>query len=958
MSGIVPVSAGADEVAVECVPVVDDAVAAAQVAAECGSEVEIRSERSPWDTVFATPAGGMRVETSAAAVRTEVNGSWQEIDTTLALGAAGVEAAAAALPIVFSDGSAGMPLARIESGGHVLEFHAPFELTAPSVSGDRVTYPDVLPGVDLIASIDPDGTGFSEVLRVASAQAAANPALAELGFPVEVSEGLTVSEADGGFVASDAAGVRVFTSPTPLMWDSGSATAPAPAPAPASAPDGGSGVSGTSASTGAALVAGVDETSGEPVADDLVVAPGLDSAVMPMPVEVSGGSVTLTPDAGMLADPGTSWPVFIDPGVSGSRHEWTALRSGMSSDYKFSGDQGLGFCDVSVTSACGRDFTSRLVWEFHGLSKVSNVAAGDITSATFSAYGTHSFNCTAYAVQAFNVESIVSGTTWGSNSGWTAGNRQSTRSVAHRPGCDGEPRRIAWDIKQAAQEAASYNHAYITIGLRAADESTMAKWKRYKNTAKLSVSYNRAPVMPTTKSMKTTASGSNLACSTSKSGTDSIRTTRPTLRAHGVDPDGQKVRLRFKATDVATGDKVWQSSLTTARASGQQHTVKVPSGVLKDERVYRWRAESQDPGGRKSGWSDDMCYIRPDMTPPNKPTVTSNAYPENRVNGEVGTSGTFKFGPNGSKDVVKYKYSFNSDALNRHKPGSSASVSFTPESGGSQVLYVQSFDKAGRGSPVNVYRFSVAFPTVSGLWHLDEGSGTQASDAAPAEVAGQEASHPLTLSDASMWAPAGWDGGGSALTFGAGEAAHTDGPVLDTSKSYTVSAFVDLAATDTHRFAVSQDGQFSSAFKLGYLRDSSRCDGGAAGCWAFLAYARDGGGGLAATSPVPAVTDTWVHLTGVYDAGASTSSNSASATLKLYVCGGATDWEPRLATMVSLNPDGLGWSAGGDLQAGRAQYSAKATQGWAGQIDDVRAYDVALGEDQIRRVCWGSQVEF
>lgn len=933
----------------ECVESVGDAAVAVDVAVACGTEVEVVGARTEWDTVYATPAGETRVETSASAVRTRVNGSWEAVDTSLVARTAGIAAVAPALPITFSDGTAGRPLATIERDGHALEFHAPFELTAPVVDGSRVTYADVLPGVDLIASIDEDGTGFSEVLRVESPEAAANPALAELEFPVTVSDGLTVSEAEGGFVAADATGQEVFSSPTPLMWDAGStATAPEAVQSRSAllADDDG--------------VVGVDPLTGEPLGEP-VLAPALDSEVAAMPVEVSDGGagdgggdiVTVTPDAAMIADPDTSWPVYIDPGVSGSRTEWTAIRSGMSSDYKFSGDQGLGFCDVSVQSSCGKDFKSRLVWEFRDLSTVSGLASGDITSATFSAYGSHSYNCTSYAVQAYNVENIASGTTWSSNSGWTDANRQSTQSVAHRSGCDSShsPRRIAWDIKQAAQEAASKNHAYITIGLKAADETTMSRWKRYKYDAKLSVSYNRAPTMPTTKSMKTTADGGTLACHTTQAGTDSIRTMTPTLRAKGVDKDGQKVRLRFKVSDVVSGAMVWESALTSAQASNSEHTVKVPSGAMKDERVYRWRAESQDSAGRKSGWSNDMCYVRPDMTPPNKPTVTSSTYPVNKVGGGIDKAGTFTFGPNGSTDVVKYKYSFNSDALNASKTGSSASVSFTPRLGGSQTLYVQSIDKAGRGSPVNVYRFGVAFPSVAGYWHLDDGG----KDSSPGGA------RPLTISSSTsavdgVFKEFGVNPDDKALAFDStSDTAFTAGPVVDTAGSFSVTAFVSPdAANSSVQTAVSQDAYDYGGFKLGRL-SSSHCADGMTTCWGFWkTNADDYGSGYAmATSDIPVKAEEWTHLTGVYDA--------STQKVSLYVCpigtpseAAAGAGEPVLGKQ-QASFVGTTWTAGGSVQVGRGLTAGVLKENWVGRIDDPRMYNLALPITTIRSICQGDQ---
>ncbi|MGW8565844.1 LamG-like jellyroll fold domain-containing protein [Isoptericola sp. NPDC055881] len=959
LGGIVPVSAGAEETPIECVSSVADAASAAEMAAVCGSEVEVRSARTPWDTLWATPGGGGRVELSATAVRTDVNGGWEPIDTSLVAATepgAGITVAAPALPITFSDGTAGMPLATIASDEHVLEFHAPFGLTTPSIEDGRVIYPEVLPGVDLIATIDEDGSGFSEVLRVDSPQAAANPALAELEFPVTVSDGLNVAESEGGFVASDADGQEVFTSPTPLMWDSGSTAQQIEAAegAQAQLAAGDLGVMALSASLDAAEVGAqfgdtlVDPATGEPVGEP-VESPALSSTVAPMPVDVADRSVTITPDAGMIADPGTSWPIYIDPSIGREPVEWTALRSGMSSDYKFSGDQGLGLCDVSVEADCGRDFKSRLVWEFHNLDPIENLAASDIVYGHFSALGTSSYNCTSYAVQAYRVENIASGTTWDSNSGWTDSRLQDSRDVHHRSGCPDGPRRITWDVTDAAKYTAT-NGGYLTIGLKDYYENSMTRWKRYAHDAKLSIAFNRAPNTPY--SLSAVTEDGKYTCS-SESGTDNMRSRVPSLNAVVTDPDGpywgQKVRARFQVFDDASGSEVWESALTTAQESGQQHSVTVPSGELTSERVYRWRAQAQDvtddaDNSRTSPWSS-WCYIRPDTTPPKKPTVTSSTYPEDLVSGGIGTTGTFKFGPNGSDDVVKYAFSFNSDALSCRVvdpdscvSGNSATVSFTPKSLGSQVLYVQSLDKAGYGSPVAVYAFGVNFPSVSAYWHLD-GNGTDSA-------AGGK--HPLTMSPNPTFDPGVglYDNDKALALDSADDYASTSGPVVDTSKSFSVTAFVNPSSASSQvQVAVSQDGDLSSGFKLGRL-GTGNCSNGATTCFGFWKSNADSAkiDNTIVTSEVPVTPGGWTFLAGVYDAGTKQMSLTAC------------DLSRSVAVAVPSDPvtyGGTTWKSFGKAQVGRGLVNGTYGENWSGHIDDARVYAVPIPIETIRTICQG-----
>ncbi len=927
MVGVVPVTAGAEETPVECVGSVDDPGVAVDVAAACGMEVEVASARTPWETVWATPAGGSRVELSAAAVRTDVNGAWEPIDTSLVDGSAGITVAAPALPITFSDGTPGMPLATIESDGHVLEFHAPFDLTIPSVSGDRVTYPQVLPGVDLIASVDEDGSGFSEVLRVESPEAAANPALSELEFPVVVSDGLTVSESEGGFVATDVAGEEVFSSPTPLMWDSGSRAAE-------------SGVTAR-ATTLAVLEDQVDPLTGE-AGGEPVEAPALDSVVAAMPAEVSADAVSITTDEAMIADPGTSWPIYIDPSVGRDPVEWTAIRSGMSSDWKFSGDQGLGLCDVSVSSSCGRDFKSRLVWEFHDLGAVANVAAGDITSATFRAYGTHSYNCTSYAVQAYRVENIGSGTTWSSNSGWTDARHQANRDVHHKSGCSSPPGWVTWNVMDAAKHVAT-NGGYLTIGLKDYYENSMTRWKRYRHDAKLSIEYNRAPAKPTSLDV-VPAGGSAVACGSSAW----MRDATPQLRAKITDPDGNRLYHNFNVY-TSGGTLVYNGPWSgSSYASGTKVTRTVPSGEALSSGAYEFRVQAKDTGGR-SGPSAS-CRFNVDVTPPATPTVSPVAgqpavYKTGTETGGIGVVGKFDVASS-SSDVTHLLYSWDdATAITTKVSGRSATITLDPRTAGPHTLRVKAIDRAGNASGVKSYVIDVAPPREDAAWELNEGDGAVGGD-----FLGRV---DLTIGNAAMWTTGPFldkRPDDSALLFDdASDTAATLGPVVRTDGSYVVGVHVRLDELGSHAVAVSQDATQRSGFKLGYM-PASRCpsvDGD--GCWAFSVPSSDGGALIEARSEFQVVAGKWVYLVGAYDGQKKTAT--------VTVC----NPKPSLAEPERMQSSTVAfttpWFAAGPLQVGRGMHNGVHNDPWRGAIDNLRVWDgEVLDADgtKIWKVCTGA----
>ncbi|MFI2913502.1 LamG-like jellyroll fold domain-containing protein [Streptomyces sp. PDY-4] len=194
-----------------------------------------------------------------------------------------------------------------------------------------------------------------------------------------------------------------------------------------------------------------------------------------------------------------------------------------------------------------------------------------------------------------------------------------------------------------------------------------------------------------------------------------------------------------------------------------------------------------------------------------------------------------------------------------------------------------------------------------GSWALDEGTGGTAKDDGPNNK-------PLTLNGG-----AGWTTGvsGSALAFdGRDQYAQTDGPVIDTTGSYTVSAWVTLdALPGNYATAVSQDGRRqASPFYLQY------------GQGAFAFSTPDGQRARLETRPE---TGRWYHLVGVRD--------DATNRITLYVDG-------KQASSATAGP---AYVATGPLAVGRAQYNGENTDFWDGAVDEVHAYDKALTAEEV-----------
>ncbi|MFD8762372.1 LamG-like jellyroll fold domain-containing protein [Streptomyces mirabilis] len=896
--------------------------------------------------VFANPDGTFTQEMNAAPVRArKEDGTWAPIDTTLAREADGsVRAKNTTAELTFSGGGSRDGLVTLADEGHKLQLGWPSALPEPRLDGDTATYAGVLPDVDL--KLTALSSGYTSVLVVKTAEAAKNPALATIRMTVSGS-GLDIAPtADGGFVARDNNGTPVFESPAGRMWDSAGDT-PATVTSPAN-------VTTQLAHTTSSAEA---ETAGEPAAETTPLpaaggeptpseGPGSGDAAAELPLKVNGTTLEITPDPALLHGADTVFPLYIDPPTKGiALGDWTALASNGTKYWKFDGDKGVGRCSNYAGYLCSNSpYTQRMYFEY----PLSSIHGKKVLDATMEVYQTWTFTCDAHWYDLSRVDKgISSSTTWSSRP--TGVDLMGDRSVAYGRGSLCSPSQPAnWvrfsdnlaetneNLTTTLASYAANKTAQITFSLTAHDESDAGAWARFRNDAKLSVTYVSYPDKPTSYGVQQGTTGR--ACNDSKLPFATSDTTPKMLgTVQSVDGSNAQLRAAFEVWKADGSSRVWSAASPDSAWVADNAVRDASTSTLAAQTDYRMRAKTQayyktdrgDTGVLDSDWSS-WCYFRVDTDSPPPPVVTSadGVYQPAETDpaaGGVGTPGKFTFTPADTdptksgiqSDVVSYKWKLNSGALSNPIPvpqGTATTQTIPPNQAGENTLQVWGFDAASHSSLTGYYSFLVkGAETPSGIWHLDNAL----TDATTATQ------HPLTSSGAT-WDTLSRSGSGAAKLNGTSAYLSTSGAVLDTTKSFTVSAWARLTKKDVNYTVLSQAGTNASGFQLYYST--------AYNAWIFNRHQTD------VTDPAitrsigtkPPVLNAWTHLAGVYDA--------AGQTLQLYVNG-----VPQGNPVPFTTP----WKASGNLQVGRLWYAATGKEYFSGTIDEVKVWSRALADTEV-----------
>ncbi|MEU4563770.1 LamG-like jellyroll fold domain-containing protein [Actinoplanes sp. NPDC023936] len=628
----------------------EDVVSAAIAAKLCGARVEAIGRRTETTQVFANPDGTITEDRATAPVRVKNGDKWDDVDLTLIRDADGsVVPRVHARDLKLSGPQTGAGEHEVVSLGEgeqrtSVSWKGP--LPEPVLDGRTATYPDVLPGVDIV--VKAQMTGYEQYF-VAKDRAALRR-ITKLTLPMSTGKLTASPDAAGGLTFKDGKGRAVGRAQAPEMWD--------------------------------AEVA--------PLAQEHVNR----APVGLRTVKKSAGKATmeLTADPDFVERDDLRFPVTIDPPASLPVAFDAFVQNSYSSDQSGATELKLGHV------VDGGSYTARSYLRFNS----SGLAGSRIVSAKLRLWETHSWSCTAVSWEAWRTDYVDASVRWTAQPAAREKVGTSTETKGYSSSCaDGY---VYIEIGKALQVSADNSWATANLMLRATTETDTRSWKKFDSSEAVhppvvTITYNAAPAVPSALAVAPCYSACGAGAATTA--------LRPTLSAKLADSNaGQALRAEFELRNKATAAVVATSGvLSGSWTNGSTASWQV--GVnLANATTYQWRVRAKDPynDGAWSGWSD----LTVDTDKPLVPFVAATIYKnDGQPHGGAGQSDTFTFTPaSGTADLAAFVYKLDTDASATTVAATGVkTVTLSPRDG-QRTLTVQAKDRAGNLSAANVYTFS------------------------------------------------------------------------------------------------------------------------------------------------------------------------------------------------------------------------------------------------------------
>ena len=726
--GVTPVSAvGAAPSAAEDAPIppgtaaagvspTEDALSNAEKAAlveasSTGKDVPVDALTTPSEVTVAHPDGTFTRTLNAEPVRMKTGSGWDEISTDLIPVTEGGERVLKPemTPVEVTLGTEGSStMSTIEDGqGHAITQSWPFgELPAPSVEGDTATYASVLPGVDLIQIAH--NTGVSQVLKIADANAARDPRVAQMRIFLDAQNATVSGTSNGGLQAKGKdSGVVELRTAAGQWWDS-------------SEP-------GASASD-----------------------PGGPGITRPFALSLGSEDGQQTQKFGMksiLDTKGLVYPLYVDPDWSATRTSYVYVDSAYPGTSYWNGQYTdatghVGFLPASWAPD-GINHTTRTYYQF----VTSPLAGKVILSARMDAVETWASSCTPTPVSAWVTGGVGSGTTWNAQPGMLK--KVSTQTVAKGyTGCAAGT--VGFDMGGATDWLTS--SAQWTIALRADNEGDPLGWKRFSNNPTMRVTYDTKPNTP---SIWTITAGQWKGTPWAAGSIYLTRLKAPTYYVKASDPDGTaggNIWVTFKVKTAAGTVKYTSPAISGSPASGTMFSWQ--GGSLADGK-YILEAQTKDQQGEYSGVMSFPFTV--DTTPPPPPAITAvtaalnpDQTDPNGVVGETVYELTLAKG-SGSYDVEGFIYAVADGPSAATYPAVAACDKRDKE-------FVFACSADGKSAKITVA--AIDLTTTVTVWAYDyAGNVNQQVNSAPASytfTVGNEAAAPSTVLPVTLHGAAKW----------------------------------------------------------------------------------------------------------------------------------------------------------------------------------------------------------
>ncbi|WP_369369843.1 DNRLRE domain-containing protein [Promicromonospora sp. Populi] len=710
-----------------------DTASAALNARLSGCRIEDLSQRTETSSTFARPDGDWDITyaMSPVWVRTGGDGTavedWAALDTDLrtadddgfapAAHPAGVWISGA--QAAGRDGVSVVASLTDPSTDVTSEVTWPGDLPEPEVTGPRVRYLGVEPGVDMV--VDMTGGGIEQYFVLHDVPADAS----QVELPVGVqSQGATVVDTSDDTEAAGLADLvtadgdeTVARVGVPLVWDAtydGQLAHPVLADYdPADEAPLWAGALGDLEAAdvepeaeepglldqvGAAVA---DAVNGEPEPLDLG-----EVAEATTQVEVATGGESADITLGLsddFAEAATAGAVVVDPSVSLALPWDTYVQTDSSVDQSMETELRLGTFDGGTTRA--RTFMN---------VNASQIIGKSIRSATLSLWEHHSYSCTPSEWQVWNASRVPGPITWATQPTIGSQHGSSTQTKGHSAPCaDGW---VTMDMTSLARAWASDTATERGMLLRAASETDSYGWKRFNSTnaatgkPTITVTVNTAPATPGSTSL---ASGSYnwYPSSTATNRELYVKTTQPVFSTVASDPDGDRVRSSITVVEGAT--TVLADGVGGYVASGGTSKYTTAAGLLVNGHTYSSNVRAFDgllASARKNLWTFTV-----DTANPATPSVTASGYTDGQWRDTRPSSNTFTF-TDTSTDVVKFEYSLDGGAWTSvTASGTSpktATLAWNPANG-AHTLRVHAVDRAARSSADRSFTFGAGGAAIS-----------------------------------------------------------------------------------------------------------------------------------------------------------------------------------------------------------------------------------------------------